>query len=964
MTIFDNKIEIGLANAPASPALGAATGLFENVGAAASFVWHADTTASRDRAFKRGYADLIDRLKEGGEGALFANPYHYEAPRSQYSWHAPVSRADREGRIWAEIERRRASDPEALPGVPATREAFQEAVIARTREIIDDDLSIMARANGWGEAGQFIGGVAGSFAEPWVVATLPLGAGWSSSLLRTAATEGAIAAGSEALALPGIAPWRDELGLPMSREEAITRVAFAALGGAAFPTAVKGAVRAAPAVRLKGGEFLHWAGEKLPLQRAENRALLKAYENQIDAEDAAVTTPFGAGEHAARLDEADGRLAHGEGPVVQNRAEGVYPSRAELDDAGLELLDPAAVEIDAKTFQFKQGGDAQGVTDRLAGVEIWDPVKAGVVLVWERADGVRFAADGHQRHGLALRAKAAGQSPQLLAHVFRESEGVSAGEARLVAALKNIAEGTGTAIDAAKVLRADPARLAELPPRSALVRQAGDLARLDDEAFGLVVNEVVEPRLAAVVGRLIEDDPALQLAGLKLLKEAMPANLVEAEAMVRQLIAADVPREVQIGLFGAEEVARNLFKERARVLDQALKKLRKERSIFETLTREADRIEAEGNTLARSTNAERADVNAQALEILGRLANRTGPLSDALGAAARTLADTGRLADAVDGFVDAVRSASAAGDLGGGPAVRNRSGRAAADEGAALAADGDARLEGFSERGGKAAQEQADFLDADNQGRLDQAEFEAGLDGFVRQALADKQSAGRMVLGTITAEQAGLIDRALAAIGIKRETEGFAVVLNAQDVRHAWRKHGVGNEPRAGQPAIDVPDFALIPRVLDAPDKVDAAKARPREGARLKITKQLGDHVSVVLEMRRAKGGHFAVISMWKQYGPQGGPKGSGGGSGARRGGSMPSDRDGPVPQRPERDGQAPIENLGFEPSEVKGAFTVPLDEAIDADGVRVAVVRTADEIAEEIEADEAFLRGVEGCLK
>ena len=63
---------------------------------------------------------------------------------------------------------------------------------------------------------------------------------------------------------------------------------------------------------------------------------------------------------------------------------------------------------------------------------------------------------------------------------------ISPEEARVIAAMKNIAEGTGTSIDAAKVLRVEPGRLSELPPRSELVRQARDMMALSDEAFGAI----------------------------------------------------------------------------------------------------------------------------------------------------------------------------------------------------------------------------------------------------------------------------------------------------------------------------------------------------------------------------------------------------------------------------------------------------------------------------------------------
>ena len=124
----------------------------------------------------------------------------------------------------------------------------------------------------------------------------------------------------------------------------------------------------------------------------------------------------------------------------------------------IQSFRPGDLTVDADRFQFKSGGDEAGVTDRLQGVQNWDPVKAGLSLVWEDNSGKPFIVDGHQRYGLAQRIAQAdpAQDPKLNAIVVREADGISDTEARVIAASKNIAEGTGTALDAAKVLRDQP----------------------------------------------------------------------------------------------------------------------------------------------------------------------------------------------------------------------------------------------------------------------------------------------------------------------------------------------------------------------------------------------------------------------------------------------------------------------------------------------------------------------------
>ena len=233
---------------------------------------------------------------------------------------------------------------------------------------------------------------------------------------------------------------------------------------------------------------------------------------------------------------------------------------------------------------------------------------------------------------------------------------------RVVAALKNIVEGSGTAIDAAKVLRVDPSRLPDLPPNSELVQQARGIMPLSDNSFGMVVNGVVPAKYAAFVGRLI-DDKDLQDAAMSVLAKASPENKFQAEAIVRQVKETPSEQVTQISLFGEELMTESYYFERGKILDRAYKELRRDKAAFETLVRNAERLEAEGNILAADANQRKAATDAQTITLLQALANRKGPLSDALNDAAKTARDTGSYGPATSGFLDAVRRSIDAGDF-------------------------------------------------------------------------------------------------------------------------------------------------------------------------------------------------------------------------------------------------------------------------------------------------------------
>jgi hypothetical protein len=327
----------------------------------------------------------------------------------------------------------------------------------------------------------------------------------------------------------------------------------------------------------------------------------------------------------------------------------------------IKSLDPTQIGVDAKRFQFKGGANAEGVTERLQDIGQWDPRPAGTALVYRDADGKNWIADGHQRLALAKRLIAGGQQGvRLNAFVLDAADGISDARARAIAAAKNIAEGTGSAVDAAKIIREakdSGITLPPLPPRSALVRDGDALAHLSPDAFGIIVNEVVPPNQGAIVGRLV-NDPAEQVEALRLLAEMKPENARQTKMIVRDMLASGTERATQGTLFGEESFANSIVRERAKIADDALKQLRRDKTTFKTLVDEAERIEGHGNVLERGANEERLSADEKAADLLTGLAFRAGPVSDALSEIARDLRD-GRIkaADAGRRFLGVVRGA-------------------------------------------------------------------------------------------------------------------------------------------------------------------------------------------------------------------------------------------------------------------------------------------------------------------
>jgi hypothetical protein len=96
--------------------------------------------------------------------------------------------------------------------------------------------------------------------------------------------------------------------------------------------------------------------------------------------------------------------------------------------------------------------------------------------------------------------------------------------------------------------------------------------------------------------------------------------------------------------------------ERAKVLERGLTELRKSKLLFKTAAKEADTLEAVGSKIAKSASEKEAQANAQALELVRRLAFTHGPIADALNAAAAKLAAGAKLTDVAAEFARSVKS--------------------------------------------------------------------------------------------------------------------------------------------------------------------------------------------------------------------------------------------------------------------------------------------------------------------
>jgi len=646
--------------------------------------------------------------------------------------------------------------PETFPDLlEINNEVLFEKAKKSAIKAIDIDADVGSRSTFTGWLGSVGGSIVGSITDPVNLAAMPFGGG-SSTVLNTILKQSAIAAGSEAIIQTEVADWYKTLDLPYDYKTFFANVGMAAAGAGVI---TGGVIAAKPLYQFTKKQLIDGI-EALGKARATREG--RPYEvdpdvkmiKELDAIDATVNQgnvlkdDVGNLEHSARVEQSYKAIENGDSTKITtappesaiNRPTDIFFH----DNLNKEIFTykPNDLLVDAKLFQFKAGGDVMGVTDRLQDIGTWDPIRANTIIVYEFADGRTFIADGHQRLGLAKRLQAADPSLNIEMKAFklREADGISVPEARATAAAKNISEGTGSIIDLAKVFKDAPYLLKTDLPRGQNVRQANDLTKLKPKAFDAVINDVVPAHFGAIVGRYLTDETQ-QLAVLKLLNRLEPANALQAEQIVRQAREAGFVKTQQTGLFGDEDIAESLFLERAKILDGAMKILRKDKELFETLVRNANDIEEAGNTLAKLSNQEKEANYGKAIAIIENNANVRGPISDALTRIAKAWKDAGgtqaqtyyrEFAESVgrsikDGSYERVPNGGDRGDLTT-PAQSNRFAEPGADE-----------LKGFDEGPGSiGAKNQGDILEGDLLGDIPNGGKPITVDEYVAQSLDPK----------------------------------------------------------------------------------------------------------------------------------------------------------------------------------------------------------------------------------
>ena len=307
-------------------------------------------------------------------------------------------------------------------------------------------------------------------------------------------------------------------------------------------------------------------------------------------------------------------------------------------DYYMAAFTPDKVNVDPNRFQFKKDATGAGGTDNtFTYAKKWSDVDSGELVFWQDKKGKTFVVDGHQRTSFAKRLWREGdKSIALRGQVFKETDGWTAKEARLIGAKRNIRQAHGTAWDAGDVFRESPDELKKGGfPNNAVTRYGRDIAKLREDLANEAKNGGFKdkPNIIAVAGRLTEGkDIATQRGLVRNFIKYPPKSEGAAETQGYTWLQYETGKTTgEESLFGSEDVAESDFQRYADLTDGLAKQLNREGSVLSSAAQGRGTIERTGAGNINRALALRGAASAkEQVKIFRQIAKTKGPVSEAI----------------------------------------------------------------------------------------------------------------------------------------------------------------------------------------------------------------------------------------------------------------------------------------------------------------------------------------------
>ena len=355
---------------------------------------------------------------------------------------------------------------------------------------------------------------------------------------------------------------------------------------------------------------------KSELDRLKDPKVLEAIDDVKNANDAfqnevvkqGQTREADPGEQPSLADELDR-------PIARNVAE----------------VDPTTLAIAPEVYQYKIAGakTKTGVSGSLKESKEYNPELAGIISVYRNPkDGKTYVVNGHNRVQKALES---GTAKVLVRYIQANSpEG-----ARAIGALQNIAEGQGTAIDAAKFMRdmkAGPEALENYGVNltGKIASRATPLSRLPDNIFDKVSTGALTEDKAIALGSVEGMDPTvINSVAARAEKGKWSADKITQAMQEAKFATASTPAAGGGMLPGFEDFfATSNFDQLLDVRTEAAKALREGVVALSSAARAGRQgvLEAAGNVIDVAGSQAAKATAQQAVNLFDRVTQYEGPV--------------------------------------------------------------------------------------------------------------------------------------------------------------------------------------------------------------------------------------------------------------------------------------------------------------------------------------------------
>ena len=325
-------------------------------------------------------------------------------------------------------------------------------------------------------------------------------------------------------------------------------------------------------------------------------------------------------------------------PIAHLRADDGVP-------IGPTVMHVDKLKIDPQRFQYKVSGinHETGTNTELRKVKQYKPELGGQLLVWEDpADGETYVVNGHHRHELASRSPKGNKRGEFNGQMsVYYVDAKTPEEARAHGALANIAEGRGTAVDAAKFLRDTNGTLEDfekhgVSPSGAVAQAALTLSKLSPGLFQKLANGgMTEGRAKAIAAWLPNHDAQDHLANFiekaevgrseaRMFSDGKVASMARATASAKPMQKSADARPKN--LFD-EWFETNPIEQRAEISDHIRRKLASEKRTYKQASsgKRKAALESVGeNKVDVEANRQRAGEASSILEEYDHRENHSG----------------------------------------------------------------------------------------------------------------------------------------------------------------------------------------------------------------------------------------------------------------------------------------------------------------------------------------------------